>query len=187
MAVAESTLAEAPAVTVEAAKRTSPLARLLAFVAGFGLFVTSLGLMKHGAAALIPTLDGSVFTDHAWSTLGLGWLGACIVLSGSPVAASSLTLLDGGAIDRSQSFTMLTGSRLGASFVVLVVGFIYAIRKTSGRRAPLSIGVLSLFMTLVAYLPGAVISWFLLTDGHLDGVRLAASPQLISVTDTLFG
>ena len=32
-------------------------------------------------------LKGSVFTDNAWSTLGLGWLGALIVMSGSPVAA----------------------------------------------------------------------------------------------------
>ena len=45
-------------------------------------------------------LEGSIFTDNAWSTLGLGWLGACIVLSGSPMAASALALLDGGAIDR---------------------------------------------------------------------------------------
>src|SRR3712207_9143059 len=84
--------------------------------------------MKAGAAELIPSLEGSIFTDNAWSTLGLGWLGACLVLSGSPVAASSLALLDGGAIDRTQSFTMLTGSRLGAAFVVLVVRVVYAAR-----------------------------------------------------------
>ena len=89
--------------------------------------------MKQGATSLIPTLEGSVFTDNAWSALGVGWLGACIVLSGSPVAASSLTLLDGGAINRSESFAMLTGSRLGASFVVLVVGVIYALRRDAGR------------------------------------------------------
>ena len=65
--------------------------------------------MKQGATSLIPTLEGSIFTDNAWSALGVGWLGACIVLSGSPVAASSLTLLDGGAINRSESFAMLTG------------------------------------------------------------------------------
>ena len=118
----------------------SPLAlRLVYLVIGLGLFVTALGLMKAGAAELIPTLEGSVFTDNSWSTLGLGWLGACIVLSGSPVAASALTLLDGGAIDRDQSFTMLTGSRLGAAFVVLVVGVIYALpatgRPVGGRRS----------------------------------------------------
>src|SRR3546814_7060305 len=86
--------------------------RALLLLAGLGLFVTALGLMKDGARSLIPALEGSVFTDNAWSTLGVGWLGACIVLSGSPVAASSLTLLDGGAIDRTQLFAMLIGSRL---------------------------------------------------------------------------
>jgi hypothetical protein len=111
------------------------------------------------------------------------------VLSGSPIAASALTFLDGKAIDTSQAFTMLTGSRLGASFVVLVVGFIYAMRRTGGqsRRAPLSIGILSLTMTMVAYLPGALIGWLLLTGGHLDRINLAPPPSLLSLTDTAFG
>jgi Na+/phosphate symporter len=161
--------------------------RLLLGLIGLGCFVTALGTMKVGAAALIPTLEGSIFTDHAWSALGVGWLGACIVLSGSPVAASSLTLLDGGALDRSESFAMLTGSRLGASFVVLAVGVLYAARRDAGRRAPLSIGVYSLTITAVAYLPGAALGWWLLTSGRLDSIDLAASPDIVSVTDTLFG
>ena len=161
--------------------------RVLLAVLGLGAFVTALGMMKEGAVALIPTLEGSVFTDNAWSALGVGWLGACMVLSGSPVAASSLTLLDGGAIDPSQSFAMLTGSRLGASFVVLVVGVLYALRRDAGRRAPLSIGVYALSITAVAYLPGAAVGWWLLTEGHLDGIDFTASPGLVSVTDELFG
>ena len=161
--------------------------RLGLVIVGLGLFVTALGLMKAGATALIPSLDGSTFTDGPWSTLGLGWLGACIVLSGSPVAASALTLLDGGAIDRYQAFTMLTGSRLGASFVVLVVGFVYAARRRSGRRAPLSMGVVSLTMTVFAYLPGAFLGWLILQSGGLDGLHLTAPPALLSVTDVLFG
>ena len=161
--------------------------RVLLGMAGLALFVTALGLMRDGARSLIPTLEGSVFTDNGWSALGVGWLGACLVLSGSPVAASSLTLLDGGALNRSEAFAMLTGSRLGASFVVLVVGVVYALRRSAGRRAPLSIGVYSLSITAVAYLPGAAVGWWLLTDGHLDGVDLAVSPDVVSVTDTLFG
>lgn len=165
--------------------------RIAALLIGLGLFVTALGVMKAGATALIPALEGSVFTDNPWSTLGLGWLGACLVLSGSPVAASALTWLDGRAIDASQAFTMLTGSRLGASFVVLVVGFIYTLRKTgeSGktRRAPMSIGILSLTMTMVAYLPGALLGWLLLTGGQLDGVNLTPPPSLLSFTDMAFG
>jgi Na+/phosphate symporter len=161
--------------------------RVLLAVLGLGAFITALGMMKEGAVALIPTLEGSVFTDNAWSALGVGWLGACLVLSGSPVAASSLTLLDGGAIDPSQSFAMLTGSRLGASFVVLVVGVVYALRRDAGRRAPLSIGVYALSITAVAYLPGAAVGWWLLTEGHLDAIDFTAAPGLVSVTDELFG
>lgn len=163
--------------------------RLVYFVAGLGLFVTALGLMRSGASALVPTLEGSVFTDNAWSTLGLGWLGACIVLSGSPVAASALSLLDGGAIDRAQAFTMLTGSRLGAAFVVLVVGVIYAVRSKggAGRRAPISIGILSLLVTAVAYVPAAVAGFVLLERGALDDLRFGTSPGITSATDALFG
>lgn len=165
--------------------------RIGALLVGLGLFVTALGIMKAGAQALIPTLEGSVFTDNPWSTLGLGWLGACIVLSGSPIAASALTWLDGRAIDASQAFTMLTGSRLGASFVVLVVGFIYTLRRTGesgkARRAPMSIGILSLTMTMVAYLPGALLGWLLLTGGHLDRINLTPPPELMSLTDRAFG
>lgn len=158
-------------------------------VLGLGLFVVALGLMKSGAAALAPALEGSIFTDNAWSTLGFGWLGACIVLSGSPVAASALTLFDGGSLTRTESFTMLTGSRLGAAFVVLVAGTIYAVRHRtgSGRRAPISIGILSLLVTACIYVPGAAIGYLLLDRGALDGLTIGTSPSIASATDVAFG
>jgi hypothetical protein len=177
-------------VVVEAPRARPVLLRLVYFFAGLGLFVTALGFMKAGAEALVPTLEGSIFTDSAWSTLGLGWLGACIVLSGSPVAAAALTLLDGGAIDRTQSFTMLTGSRLGAAFVVLVVGTVYALRNrsgTAGKRAPISIGILSLLTTFVVYVPGALLGYLLLENGALDDLDVGTSPSITSATDAVFG
>ena len=175
-------------VVVEPPRR-SPGVRLTYLVAGIGLFVTALGLMREGATALIPALEASVFTDNAWSTLGLGWLGACVVLSGSPVAASALALLDGDAISRTQAFTMLAGSRLGAAFVVLVVGVVYALRRrgTGGRRAPISIGILALLMTAVAYVPGAVVGYALLDGGVFDGFDVGTSSSLTSLTDAVFG
>ncbi|CAN5793780.1 hypothetical protein BH20ACT4_BH20ACT4_03990 [soil metagenome] len=173
---------------VEEVARPWPL-RLLFLVIGLALFVTALGLMKEGARELIGTLEGSVFTDNAWSTLGLGWLGACVVLSGSPMAASSLALLDGGAIDRDQAFTMLTGSRLGAAFVVLVAGVIYAMRRghEGSRRAPVSIGVLSLLLTSMVYVPGAVVGYLLLRRGAFDSLDIGTSTGLTSFTDQAFG
>lgn len=172
------------------AHRFSAPVRVVVLVGGLGLFVVALGLMKAGAEALGPALDGSTLTDGPVSALGLGWLGACLVLSGSPVAASSLALLDGGVLDASGAFAMITGSRLGASFVVLAAGAVYALRRRDqavDRREPLSIGVLSFFMTAVAYVPGALLGWVLLTRGGLDGVDLTASPGFVSVTDSAFG
>jgi len=176
-------------IVIETAKDRPLLLRLVLLVIGLGLFVTALGVMKEGAAALVPRLEGSIFTDNAWSTLGLGWLGACLVMSGSPIAASSLTLLDGGAIDRDQAFTMLLGSRLGAAFVVLVVGAVYAVRnqKQTGRRGPVSIGILSLLMTAVIYVPAAIFGYLLLRRGTFDGLDIGVSPSLTSATDVLFG
>ena len=175
-------------VRPQMARPRTILVRVAWVLIGFGLFVSALGIMKSGAVNLYSALQGSAFTDNALSSLGMGWLGACLVLSGSPVAASSLTFLDGGVIDRSQAFTMLTGSRLGASFVVLVVGFIYALRRQGrSRRAPVSIGILSLTMTVFAYLPGALLGWVLLQAGTFDGLTLNAPPTLLSVTDTAFG
>ncbi len=148
------------------------------------LFIVSLGFMKTGAAALAPSLDGSIFTDGVTSALGLGWLGACLVLSGSPVATASLTLLDGGVLDRGQSLAMVAGSRLGAAFVVLVVGFLFAIRQKRGpaQKVPLTVGVMSLLMTALTYLPGALAAGLLLSSGALDGIEFNGTPQLLSVT-----
>ena len=156
-----------------------------AFVAAvLWLFLVGLHVMRAGAQALAPRLEGSALTDGLASPLGLGWLGAMLVLSGSPVAASSLALLDGGTLTRDQAFMMLTGSRLGAAFVVLAIGFLYAARGRApqdGRRAPLSVGVLALLMTAAAYLPGAAVGLALLRTGALAGVPAAAPPVLLDL------
>lgn len=176
-------------VVVPELPRRSTVVRLVAVVAGVGLFVIALGLMRAGATELIPALRGSVFTDNAWSTLGLGWLGSCILLAGSPVSVSALSLLDAGAIDRSLSFAMVAGSRLGAAFVVLVVGVVYALRRKGGggRRAPISIGILSLLMTFLVYVPAAAAGMLLLDGGAFDRVDIGTPPAVTSATDVLFG
>ena len=71
------------------------------------LFVLAIQLMKSGAKAIAPTLQDSPLFSNGASTLGAGWLGAYIVLSGSPIAAVSLGLFSGGAITKLQTFTML--------------------------------------------------------------------------------
>src|SRR3990170_3077127 len=78
--------------------------------AGLFLFVLALQLLKTGAAGLRPVLK-AVSADGVPNLLGFGWLGAYGVMSGSPVAAISLSLYSGGTISDGESFAMLNGSR----------------------------------------------------------------------------
>ena len=74
-------------------------------------------------------------------------------MSGSPVAAAALTFLDAGVLDVISTFTMITGSRMGASFIVLFIGFIYVLRGRN-KATSLDMGLLSLIVTATTHIPG---------------------------------
>lgn len=152
------------------------------------LFVFAIQAMKGGAKAVAPSLQGSVFFGSGVATLGAGWIGAYLVLSGSPIAAVSLGLFSGGAITPFRTFTMLSGSRLGASFIVLLVGFLYAVRnRDADRRESIGMGVLALSLTAIVYLPGMLIGYTLLQQGVLDAVRWHASSEALSIVELIWG
>ena len=164
------------------------LGKLASFAVALFLFVLAIQLMKEGAKALAPSLSDSPLFSNAFSTLGAGWLGAYIVLSGSPIAAVALSLYVGGAMNELQTFTMLSGSRLGASFVVLLVGFLYAMRNRGHNRSEaIGMGVLALSLTAVVYIPGMIIGYWILKAGFLDGIRLHASDDVLSLVDYVWG
>jgi hypothetical protein len=152
------------------------------------LFVLAIQLMKEGAKEIAPSLESSPLFSNAFSTLGAGWLGAYIVLSGSPIAAVSLSLFVGGATTELQTFSMLSGSRLGASFIVLLVGFLYAVRNKGRNRAEsIGMGVLALSLTALVYVPGMIIGYGILKAGILDGIQLSASSDVLSIVDYIWG
>ena len=159
------------------------------FLPALFLLVLAIELMKNGAQSIAPRLQGTFPVDNMVSTLGLGWLGAYLVLSGSPVAAASLALFAAGALSRAQTFTMLTGSRLGASFIVLLVGFIYAMRQRNRRRRQesLGMGVLALSLTAIVYVPGMILAYALLKSGAFDGVSWQASAGVSGGIDLAWG
>jgi sodium-dependent phosphate cotransporter len=160
--------------------------KVLHFVPAMYLFILAIQLMKAGAQALRPYLVGTFPFDNAISSLGLGWVGAYFVLSGSPVAAVALVLFSAGAITPLQTFTMLSGSRLGASFIVLLVGFLYMMRDR-GRRESLAMGVLALSLTAVVYVPGMLLGYGILRSGLLSGVRWAAGVGVQGLIDLGWG
>ena len=162
-------------------------AKLLLFVAAMFLFILAVQLMKAGASAVGPAIKGEFPFANGVSTLGAGWLGAYFVLSGSPVAATAISLFGAGTLTELQTFTMLSGSRLGASFIVLLTGFLYAMRHKRGRTESLGIGIQAMTMTAIVYLPGMLIGYAIIRSGALDGLNLHASDQLDAVLSTLWG
>ena len=191
-----STAHEGPAAAGwSVAGALTALRRVAALLTGLLFLVGALQLMKTGAASLDVLQDGSILVENALSTLGLGWLGALLVLSGSPVAATSLALVAAGegtgaarGVTELEGFTMLTGSRLGAAFVVLLVAVVYALRSGEGkRRAPLSTAVLALTATAVVYVPAAFLGTALLSWGPFASLELGFPGQLVDLIDVVYG
>ncbi|MGH7462484.1 MAG: hypothetical protein ACREMA_15865, partial [Longimicrobiales bacterium] len=114
-----------------------------------------------------------------------GWLFAYLVLSGSPVAATTLTFFDAGAIDKLGAFAMIAGSRFGASFIVLGLGFVYALRGHE-RKGSLSMGLISLLVTFTIYVPALFVGYWLLEWGTLDRLHPASGSEISSVMDMIF-
>ncbi len=159
------------------------LGKIVLFGASLYLFILAINFMKSGARGITPFIHDLGVISNATNSLGFGWLLAYLIMSGSPVAAAALTFFDAGVIDELSAFTMITGSRLGASFIVLFVGFIYVLRGRD-RATSLSMGILSLIVTATTYLPGLLIGIILLKTGVLDSVQLPNGALLTSVVDT---
>ncbi len=156
------------------------------FLLALFLFILSIQLLKSGAKVLAPFVREGLAVQNAFNALGFGWLFAYLVLSGSPVAATALTFLDAGAIDRLGAFAMIAGSRFGASFIVLALGFVYSMRGHE-RKGSLAMGLLSLIVTATVYVPALAVGYWLLQIGALDWLHPAtASAGIASAIDFLF-
>jgi Na+/phosphate symporter len=155
------------------------------FIVSLFLFILAITLMKEGARDLAPLVRDRFAVTNPANSLGFGWLFAYTIMSGSPVAAAALTFYDAGVINLLSTFTMITGSRLGASFIVLFIGFIYVLRGRD-RANSLGMGLLSLTVTGTTYLAGLVVGILLLTSGALDSLQLQSGALLNSATDLIF-
>lgn len=145
----------------------------------------ALELLKRGASGLLPLLR-VLDVDGVAGGLGFGWLGACVLLSGSPVAAIALALLAGGALSTLEAFAMIGGSRLGASFVVLVLGAADDFRagRRDGRAA--YVGATALLATAAIYVPALLCGYLALDRGALAGLTFEGR-ALDSLLRPLFG
>ena len=114
------------------------LRRTLLGVLGIFFFILGIQLMRTVAGGVGPLLTGILgnVTDRPWHALAFGWLLAYGVLSGSPVAAFSLGLFSTTPplISAEITYLMIMGSRLGAAFIVLVIGAVEIGRASCRER-----------------------------------------------------
>jgi len=172
-------------VTTTQSPRHINLLKIAYALAGLFVFILALQLMKAGARGLAPVLKETALLQTPVQALGLGWLGAYFVLSGSPVAAAALGLFNGGAINVHQTFMMINGSRMGASFIVLFVGFLYMVRGHESKRS-MSMGLLAMLTTWTTYIPVMLLGSYFLTHGTFEALRFSASAELASFLDAIF-
>ncbi|MEX1104348.1 MAG: hypothetical protein WED87_08865, partial [Dehalococcoidia bacterium] len=137
------------------AMRWATFVRPAAALLGVLLFVLALQLIKAGARGLVPILDG-LNISGPMNAVGFGWLLAYAALSGSPVAAIGITLLSGGTLSEAEAFGVVGGSRLGASFIVLAVGFVLYLRRKRNADG-LYIGVVALLTTFTIQGPAILL------------------------------
>lgn len=158
--------------------------KLAIFLAALFLFILAIQLLKSGARALTPFVGGWA-VHNPFNALGFGWLFAYVVMSGSPVAATTLAFFNDGAISQFEAFAMIAGSRFGASLIVLGLGFLYTLRGHA-RQGSLSMGLLSLIVTFTTYTPALALGYWLLQTGALDRLRPASAGGVVSVLDLVF-
>lgn len=159
--------------------------KVVIFLVSLFLFILAISLMQKGARGLATLLQNSQLISNPANGVGFGWLMAYGLMSGSPVAAASLTFFDAGLFDRMTSFAMISGSRLGAGFIVLFIGFVYVLRGRD-RGNSLSMGILSLSTTGSTYLFSFFLGLFCLKTGLLDSIHLQSGATLNSITNYVF-
>lgn len=161
-----------------------PIGKIGLFFTSLYLFILAITLMKEGARAFAPLVRNLLDVSNVGNALGFGWLFAYTIMSGSPIAAAALTFFDAGVVDETSAFAMITGSRLGASFIVLFIGFLYVLRGRD-RATSLSMGLLSLIVTATTYLPSLLLGMVVLKTGVLDWIQFRSGALLLSVVDGL--
>jgi len=166
----------------------------LKLAVGLYAFIGALQVMKTGAGSLAPTLTGGgvggFLTENPGTTFGLGWLMAMVVLSGTPVVATGLSLAasDPPVVTEMEGFTMVAGGRMGAAFIVLLVGVLFALRGGAGERVKaVSTAVLALTITAVMYVPGSAIGIALLRWDGFDNVSFTFPASFGGLVEAGYG
>lgn len=153
-------------------------------IAGIALFILSIELLKTSTNSVLPLLKNFIgFINSPSKALGAGWIFSYLIFSGSPVAALSLSFLDAGLLTAPSSFAMIIGSRLGASFILIVIGVVEYLRGEGELMDTTSIGFLSFLITYTICIPALFLGLILL---RLDLVSFQFNLSFVSAIAELY-
>jgi Na+/phosphate symporter len=161
--------------------------KIALFIASLMLFMLALELMKAGTCGIASFTNDVLHVEDPMSGLGFGWLSSYLVLSGSPVAAMALALLDAGTIGPYATFAMIVGSRVGGSLIVVLIGVIYTLRGHE-KGTSLLVGLLALIITVTIYVFALPLGLATLNLSLATvRIRLPIEGGLASLIDVVFG
>ena len=189
LAPSQTVVAPGEAAAVRRVYRLPAVTLRSGYVLGaVSLFVLALEVLKAGAGGVESFLT-TFSVDGAANLMGFGWLGAYLVASGSPVAITSVTLFTEGVISDIEAFAMLNGARFGASFIVLLVGFLYYVYYFNKQRSAtgIFIGVVALLTTFTMYAPVVPLGALTLHEGWFDSLQLSAPGAVSGFLESVYG
>lgn len=163
--------------------------RLLTAAVSIFAFILGLQLLGESTDALAQVLEGLVKTLVAGelSALGTGWVLAYIVLNGATSAAIGIAFLEAGLIDTVNTFMMVSGSRLGAAFIVVFIGLLEYIRgQSDDLKDSCSIGILQFLTTYIVYIPAIIIGFLLMKSFDMAFLEVQGPTWLTYGLDTVF-
>ncbi|QGA80519.1 hypothetical protein [Candidatus Nanohalobium constans] len=164
--------------------------RLLLAAGSILFFVFGLQLLGESTQAVAETLKGVVGTlvTGDLSALGAGWLLAYTVLNGATSGAIGIAFFESGLIDPSMVYMFISGSRLGATFIVIFIGLLeYFQGKSDDIRDSCSIGLLQFLTTYTVYIPAILIGYLALENFDLSFLEVQAPSAFNYGLDMLFG
>lgn len=154
------------------------------------LFIFGLQLLGDSTEAVADMLQGIVkaLVTGDLSALGAGWFLAYVVLNGATSAAIGIAFLESGLITAANSFMFISGSRLGAAFIVIFIGLLeYFQGNNSDIRDSCSIGLLQFLTTYIVYIPAIILGYLGLQTLDLSFLEVNAPAALNYGLDTIFG
>lgn len=154
---------------------------------GVIIFIFAINMLKGSIQTLSPLLNQYLGNlDKPINFLGFGWFTSYLILSGSPIAALSLSIFDGGVISQLSSFFMVAGSRLGAAFILVIIGLVEYFRGESDLIDSTSVAFLTFLLTYLVFIPGTFVSYLIINSDFVNLLQFKLNPEVIAGVNSLF-